>query len=1131
MRALAVAGQPVAVPLLADATGLRQPQLTKATRELEDLGLVCLSSTSTGVSSVDFSHREHLDSMATEIAEDEHRRLSLNLARAYLAEYRRVNSKGLLDRISRHFLRSGEPSRALPYLPAAVQFLLEAGLFRRAANLLLEGARKGVVDAGDWANARQLFHLLYQCGEHETLASMALQFAGTVSAKAAHRKGRLFLYAARAKNLVGDWNGAAGICKAALRELTEIDPDVNARIKTISMIAHTQLGCYTEAKALKGELERDLLTRNRSGQFIHSALAIFKLEWEGNPASARDHAVRSALPFEPGTPMPGLGRICSVATCLNAIGELHKSNRILAAVMDQARAIANPELMSLAYLNRNTILRRWGRARELEQSLQMMQRGTFLSNRNYLAENSLQAAKFKTSILDLADVDRVLDKAVGETAWTTARTETCRAWVSILRGDAARARELLSGPDPRNRLIRAQRQLARAQASLQLGSLQQARAEAEGALKTLSRDMVYLRAKASLQLGLVELAQGSVEEALDDIERSLVLSRERFYFPLMARGYARKGQCLALMGHPRQGRVFAARAMQVMSRVDFPGLRAEIQRILGQILNRLDRNEEARLSFVRALRILRAKSLGLPARHRGSFDALWIKPIEKDLASMVKFRRAQPSYLQAVERFAARTGTLRNMEELGRELIRAIHSTVPNASAAVLRLHSNGSTSIIAQGRAPGEISHRPGSRPAGGVDRFSLEEAFRVVGVGPLVLRVSSPQGGFAESDYDLIKCLVRIVEGLQPDWNDSPVGSRRVSPKDRLELSGGRLILGRHPSMRRLLDLVRQVGPSGATVLISGESGTGKELVARALHESNSRADRPWVAVNCAALPSELVESELFGYRKGSFTGAETDKPGLVEAAHGGTLFLDEIASMPLEHQARLLRMLQEGSVRRLGESSERQVDVRIIAATNQPLERLVQCGEFREDLYHRLNVIQLEIPPLRARLTDIPLLARHFLAELSRKHGRPRETTDGFFEALLRLPFRGNVRELRNVVEQACLLGKRDQLRASDIREPGHHSLAAGDEAATSRSQQLFHDLIEGRLDFWTDVRHRFLARDLSRPEVRRIISLGLASTDGSYRQLVRKFNLREQDYRRFLAFLSHHGCKVDFRLYPA
>ncbi len=498
---------------------------------------------------------------------------------------------------------------------------------------------------------------------------------------------------------------------------------------------------------------------------------------------------------------------------------------------------------------------------------------------------------------------------------------------------------------------------------------------------------------------------------------------------------------------------------------------------------------------------------------------------------MVKFRRAQPSYLQAVERFAARTGTLRNMEELGRELIRAIHSTVPNASAAVLRLHSNGSTSIIAQGRAPGEISHRPGSRPAGGVDRFSLEEAFRVVGVGPLVLRVSSPQGGFAESDYDLIKCLVRIVEGLQPDWNDSPVGSRRVSPKDRLELSGGRLILGRHPSMRRLLDLVRQVGPSGATVLISGESGTGKELVARALHESNSRADRPWVAVNCAALPSELVESELFGYRKGSFTGAETDKPGLVEAAHGGTLFLDEIASMPLEHQARLLRMLQEGSVRRLGESSERQVDVRIIAATNQPLERLVQCGEFREDLYHRLNVIQLEIPPLRARLTDIPLLARHFLAELSRKHGRPRETTDGFFEALLRLPFRGNVRELRNVVEQACLLGKGDQLRASDIREPGHHSLAAGDEAATSRSQQLFHDLIEGRLDFWTDVRHRFLARDLSRPEVRRIISLGLASTDGSYRQLVRKFNLREQDYRRFLAFLSHHGCKVDFRLYPA
>ena len=407
------------------------------------------------------------------------------------------------------------------------------------------------------------------------------------------------------------------------------------------------------------------------------------------------------------------------------------------------------------------------------------------------------------------------------------------------------------------------------------------------------------------------------------------------------------------------------------------------------------------------------------------------------------------------------------------------------------------------------------------------MQETFRVLGVGRLDLRVTSESGGFTESEYDLIKCHVRMMEALRPDWSEPSLEKPQKGKETHLALSDGRLIVGRHPEMRQLFGLIRKIGPTGATVLIHGESGTGKELVARALHDLSNRAQGAWVAVNCAALPPDLIESELFGYRKGSFTGAGEDRPGLVEAAGGGTLFLDEIAAMPLEHQSRLLRVLQEKSVRRLGESSERRVDVRIVAATNQSLDVLVERGEFREDLFHRLNVIQMVIPPLRERASDIPLLAGHFLKELEKRHGQAKEATPGFLERLETFRFGGNVRELQNVVEQAYLLSPEKRLRDADISISSADRILPKKEKINGRSQRLFKALVRGEVDFWPGVRERFLARDLSRLEVRGIISLGLASTDGSYRQLVRKFHLPEKDYRRFLAFLSHHKCKVDFR----
>lgn len=231
---------------------------------------------------------------------------------------------------------------------------------------------------------------------------------------------------------------------------------------------------------------------------------------------------------------------------------------------------------------------------------------------------------------------------------------------------------------------------------------------------------------------------------------------------------------------------------------------------------------------------------------------------------------------------------------------------------------------------------------------------------------------------------------------------------------------IVGKSPAMAALFDLVRTVARTGSTVLLSGESGTGKELVAKAIHTLSSRRDAPFVSVNCGALPETLLESELFGHLKGAFTDAHQNRKGLFEAAHRGTIFLDEIGDTPAAMQVKLLRVLQDKRVRRLGDTSEVEVDVRIIAATNRPLDSLVRDGRLREDLYYRLCVIPIPIPPLRERRHDIPLLAEHFLRRFRQEMGKNvSEISPEAMGRLERYPWPGNVRELENVIERAVAL----------------------------------------------------------------------------------------------------------------
>ena len=228
---------------------------------------------------------------------------------------------------------------------------------------------------------------------------------------------------------------------------------------------------------------------------------------------------------------------------------------------------------------------------------------------------------------------------------------------------------------------------------------------------------------------------------------------------------------------------------------------------------------------------------------------------------------------------------------------------------------------------------------------------------------------------------------------------------------------MIGRSPAVRKILETVRQLGPAASTVLITGESGTGKELVARALHESSARHNRPFVSVNCAAFPETLLESELFGYFRGAFTGADTNKKGIIESANGGTLQLDEIGETSLNMQAKLLRVLQERKIRPLGGNVDVPVDVRLIAVTNRDLRAMVEAGQFREDFYYRISVIPIHLPPLRERKEDIEPLARHFLEKFAKPMGKPvHDFERPALVALEKHAWPGNVRELENAIERA-------------------------------------------------------------------------------------------------------------------
>jgi transcriptional regulator with GAF, ATPase, and Fis domain len=406
-------------------------------------------------------------------------------------------------------------------------------------------------------------------------------------------------------------------------------------------------------------------------------------------------------------------------------------------------------------------------------------------------------------------------------------------------------------------------------------------------------------------------------------------------------------------------------------------------------------------------------------------------------------------------------------------------------------------------------------SRPKETVAWIPLQSETRDGGI-YVVCRQNEP--ALTEKEMELLAIIGTIGNGAL-----RTLEANQTKDLENTQLAEFHGMIGASKAIREVYSHVEIAAKNTATVLIEGESGTGKELVAKAIHAAGARAKEPFIAVDCGAIPEALIEAELFGAKKGSYTGALTDRAGLFEAANRGTIFLDEISNTTPALQARLLRVIQEREVRRIGETKDRPIDVRLIVASNRNLEELVTEGRFRKDLLYRLKVLYIKVPPLRNRREDIPMIAHAYLQKLNATNKLKKYCAPGVIDHLAAQNFPGNVRELQNAIERAYFFSKGNLI----------HDIPVQDQPMTAAHrdevQAWFKDLSEGRQDFWLTVHDRYKRRDITREKVVALVDLGLRSSGGSYKALASKFHLKRNEYRRFMDFLRRNKCLLDFRPY--
>jgi DNA-binding NtrC family response regulator/serine/threonine protein kinase/tetratricopeptide (TPR) repeat protein len=729
------------------------------------------------------------------------------------------------------------------------------------------------------------------------------------------------------------------------------------------------------------------------------------------------------------------------------------------------------------------------------------------------AKNLVYRTKFDSALKKIAELNRMPANSGDTLIVAEALLLEVRIWAS--RSLFTKALSLLDkfkkSPAAGHHSLAARELRLRIRIYLGQGKLESADLYMKELLSRRDFLSAYSQVKTRILQSELNLLQKNIQKAETCVYDALKIADKHFYIPLIAEACFLKAQCLITREEYQLALPYCYRSIRLAAKTNRPELKLK-----SHLTRKMAENKQNCTLF-------------------SPFSDPRDNPVYSYSLNMNNSVGRRQSYQIKTRNFMVFLKTEPRSDIIGRRILSIIKETFPEAHSSlyikknesVTRISPDNDTDSSTKTGAHSEKFKRLLQRGSG-INKSSSSIIFPI---GPEnipfgILSVEFTGETFvSETDYDFIKMLSNLSANPPAEKIEAPAVTRNFS-KNNLKLLDGRVIIGPSPRMQEILGTLMNVADMSTTVLLQGESGTGKELLARALHDFSHRKSGPFIAVNCSALPADLVENELFGHLRGSYTGADFTSTGLFEAASGGTIFLDEISTLSLDLQPRLLRVLENKTVRPLGASFEKHLDVRVVSATNQNLEELARTGSFRFDLFSRLNGFNIKIPPLRKRKTDIQRICVDYIQKHPCKSDKA--LSEQALEELGKYDYPGNVRELLNIMENLLCFSSSRVISGEDVKK---HLPASYQNSEILENETVSGGILEevsrGNLNFWEGVKKPFISRDINRAEVRIIISEGLKKCDGSYKDLLDFFNLQPGEYKKFLSFLEHHDCKVDFR----
>lgn len=1040
-----------------------------------------------------------------------------------------------------HAIAAGDRQALSRFILPAIDYLIADGRYRRGSKMIEKAVSSDLLRRDSWMVQQRRIVLALKSGR----LGLCRRLIDAVHAEKLPelQRAQLLLLSYRLHTTLGENTEAALAARDVLRipdlRLTTRELAAACLCSSLSRAGIEAPARRAAAKVLKVlQIDSSIRPRDRLFHSLYlysrqrdSLFSGTALRWEAR-------SIRSAGNLARVTPH----RFCNLARQAVVMGHWRRGERLAEFTEQLAQSTESPKLKVWCLIVRAMAQRKQG---SHQRALQLLSKGYTQARIDCCGariefELHLERVRNACHQLDLEEASRALSRAQGllgshRLDIRSAEPGLLRGWIQLLSGEPEKALRTAADSAGQCGLRDPRPFLLAAQAELSLG-------HPEGVLKACARALYRLpteatayRAKVRLLQAEAELGRGAIRTALAYAKGAWLAAGICYNRPEMAHARWIQARCLMEIGERSRARGYGLRSLQLARGIERPKLRSGILETMSRLALEEGRFDEAALYCRDGLEPLSEIELRIAPPLREGFR-------KRHLAGLRELRRSSRPVVHSIRWLRHLTGRLSQSPDVDgamRALCAVLTDELPTAGAAVYQIRSGQIEPLVMTGTLRFAFSSESAAEvPARGFRTFMVGRttillmSLRHLPGTQLKLQLEQV-GRLNEHEMDVISTAGEIVSLYLNYRLLHPALDRRSVPEPVRILADGRCYVGEHAKSQAVVEEVQRFARSEATVLIYGESGTGKELIARMVHESSLRQSGPFVPVNCSALPTDLVESELFGYVAGSFTGATGTRGGLFEAAVGGTLFLDEIASMPLAVQPRLLRALQERRVRRLGDAVERDVDVRVIAASNQDLRELCRRGAFREDLFHRLNVLRIDLPPLRDRPSDIPALCDHFLDQLAQRSGIRRRMTRSAIEELSTYSFPGNVRELENLVERLALNSDTPDIGPSMVRAWIQDALPTSPQGSADRSSprvdRIFERLTSGEADFWAAVREPYIRRDLCRDDVRSIVVRGLRETRGSYRQLLRLFGLPAGDYKRFLGFLATHDCKVDYRTY--